>query len=132
MIFTGRMYRPRRKRYLTDTEIQYAMKEVYDESIVEDFGSNSGEPVNSESEANILETASECDNEIASSESTEESEDGDLFIGKDGGKVNSVILSPGKHIDHAVDAFSLYFSDEIVDNIVKYTNLQGINTVGIK
>ena len=92
-----------------------------------------------------METASESDEEIASSESTEESEDGDLFIGKDGtgwssispnlqgrnsarniirGKVNAVILPPGKHIDHPVDAFSLYFSDEIVDNIVKYTNLQ--------
>jgi len=31
-----------------------------------------------------------------------------------------------------VDAFSLYSSDEIVDNIVKYTNLQGTNTVGKK
>ena len=48
------------------------------------------------------------------------------------GKVNAVILPPGKHIDHPVDAFSLYFSDEIVDNIVKYTNLQGINTVAKK
>jgi len=93
-----------------------------------------------------LETAPESDNEITSSESTEESEDGDLFIGKDGtgwssispnlqgrtsarniiqGKVNAAILLPGKHMHHPVDAFSLYFSDKKVDNIVKYTNLHG-------
>jgi len=153
MIFTSRMPRPRRKRYLTDTEIQYAMKEVDDESIVEGVVSNSGESDISNSEADILETGSESDYEIASRESTEESEDGDLFIGKDGsewssispnlqgrtsarhiirGKVNAVTLPPGKHINHPVDAFLLYFSDEIVDNIVKYANLQGINTVGKK
>ena len=59
------------------------MKEVDDESIVEDVVSNSGESDISDSEADILETASESDEEIASSESTEESEDGDLFISKD-------------------------------------------------
>ena len=58
MIFTSRMHRPRKKRYLTDTEIQYAMKEVDDESIVEDVDSNSGESDISNSEADILETAS--------------------------------------------------------------------------
>ena len=59
MIFTSRMHRPRRKKYLTDTEIQYAMKEVDDVSIVEDVVSNSGESDISDSEAGILETASE-------------------------------------------------------------------------
>jgi len=53
------MHRPRRKKYLTDTEIQYAMKEVDDVSIVEDVVSNSGESDISDSEAGILETASE-------------------------------------------------------------------------
>ena len=60
------------------------MKEVDNESIVEDVVSNSDESDISDSEADILETASKSDDEIASSESTEESEDGDLFIGKDG------------------------------------------------
>ena len=47
------MHSPRRKRYLTDTEIQYVMKEVDDESIVEDIVSNSGESDISDSEADI-------------------------------------------------------------------------------
>ena len=130
MIFTSRMHRPRRKRCLTDTEIQYAMKEVDDESIVEDVVSNSGESDISDIESDILETASESDEEIASSESTEESEDGDLFIGKNGpewssmppnlqgrtlarniirGKINAVILPPDKHIDHPVIFFVIFF-----------------------
>jgi len=96
MIFTSRMHRPRRKRYLKNTEIQYAMKEVDDESIVEDVISNSGESDISDSEADILETGSESDDEIASNKSTEESEDGDLFIGKDGTEWSSISSSEAK------------------------------------
>ena len=66
------------------------MKEVYDESIVEYVVSNSCESDISDSEADILETASEFDDEIVSSESIEESKDGDLFIGKDGTEWSSI------------------------------------------
>lgn len=143
---------------LTDTEIRNAIEEDDDESVAEEADDESDEYEISDSEEDVLETASELEDEIGSITPNEDDGDGantsDLFIGKDGtewsskppnaqgrtsarniirGKVNAVVLPPGKHIDHPVDAFALFFTDEIVNNnIVKYTNLQGTNTVGTK
>lgn len=42
------------------------------------------------------------------------------------------MLPPGKHIDFPIDAFSLFFTDEAIMIIVKYTNLHAANIIGTK
>lgn len=132
---------------LTDDEIRQAMDEHSDgddngdDTEIEDDGDFS------ETEANV-ENNSDVEDEISMSSSDEYDEEDDstaTYIGKDGtewknipypeqppqhvrGGIHKVKLPPGKHIDSTMDAFSLFFDDEIIKLIVKYTNMEAQNS----
>ena len=41
------------------------------------------------------------------------------------GVIDKVLLPPGKHVDFPIDGFSLFFNDDVINIIVKFTNLHG-------
>lgn len=136
-----------RKLKLTDEEILLAVQNNDEDNQQIDQIDN----LDSDSEIDFEEVASDIDDEISLSESdndpdlTVPEEEPIYFLGKDGtqwqskpygsgrtpshniirGGVHKVKLPPGKHIDSPIDAFSLFISTDVLKIIVTCTNLHG-------
>lgn len=136
----------RRKTILRDEKIRGFLEESDDSSETDDFSDNENE----DSESNFTEEGSEVEDEVE----VTDNEDANVsnrenilpieYIAKDGAKwksvpenvrktprhniisssLHKVLLPHGKSIDNPIDAFHLFFDENIIKLIVKYTNIE--------